>query len=159
MELMLLKTAGCSLVPADVQAQESINRLTTGQGVSAVIRRARNILFHRKMFCLFKLAFDAWSDTPDAGDMDYKGMKVERDFDRFRRDMTILAGFYRPVYNVRGDVRLEAESLSFAAMSTERFGEVYHGVLRVVWKNVLHSARYKSPEDVDRVVNALLEFD
>jgi hypothetical protein len=156
-ELMLVKTPSGALAPADDASREAIARLPMGQGVRADVRRARNVRFHRKAFALFKLAFEHWEpQTP----LTYKGLPVEKDFDRFRKDMTILAGFYKSVFNARGEVRLEAESLSFGAMDEERFRKVYHAVLNVCWKHVLRNfAGYSTPEEVERVINKLLEFE
>jgi len=155
-EVVLVKTTGGALAPADDGARAFIEKIKAGQGVSATVRKARNVRFHRKMFALFKLAFDAWEPmTP----LEYKGLPVSKDFDRFRKDMTILAGFYKAVYNARGEVRLEAESLSFGSMDEERFNLVYRAVLSVIWDRVLRSVGYASKEQVDGVVEELLRFD
>jgi hypothetical protein len=156
MDMVLVKTPNGALAPADGEARAMIEKLKAGQGVRATLRRARNVRFHRKAFALFKLAFDTWKPvTP----LEYQGLPVAKDFDRFRKDMTILAGFYKAVYNARGEVRLEAESLSFASMDEERFEQVYRAVLAVVWNRVLRAAGYASEEDVERVVNELMEFE
>jgi len=156
MDLVLVKTPAGALAPADEDARAVVGKLKAGQGVRATLRRVRNVKFHNKAFALFKLAFDVWEPmTP----LEYKGLPVAKDFERFRKDITILAGFYKSVYNVRGEVRLEAESLSFAAMGEERFEAVYRAVLTVVWNRVLRSAGYASPEDVEDVVNELMRFD
>ena len=156
MDMVLVKTPNGALAPADEEARALIEKLKAGQGVRATIRRARNVKFHRKAFALFKLAFDVWEPvTP----LEYQGLPVAKGFDRFRKDMTILAGFYKAVYNARGEVRLEAESLSFAAMSEERFETVFRAVLTVVWNRVLKAAGYASEEEVERVVNELMRFD
>lgn len=156
MDLMLMKTPAGALMPADSETQEYLGKLRIGQGVRVKITRARNLQFHRKMFALFKLAFDAWE--PD-GSMEYKGQPVAKDFDRFRKDMTILAGFFNPVVNVRGEIRLEAESLSFGSMKEERFEQVFKAVLTAVWTRVLQSAGYRDESEVERVLEELLRFD
>lgn len=156
MELVLVKTPGGALAPVDEEARALVEKLKTGQGVRASIKRARNVRFHRKAFALFKLAFDSWEpETPQ----NYKGEAVSKDFDRFRKDMTILAGFYRAVYNARGQVRLEAESLSFASMDEGRFEKVFRAVLTVVWNRVLRNFGYETEGDVERVIEELMRFD
>lgn len=156
MDIMLVKTPAGALAPVDGDARELIERLKAGQGVRATIRRARNIRFHRKAMALFRLAFDVWEPmTP----LEYKGLPVAKDFERFRKDMVILAGFYKPVYNARGELRLEAESLSFSAMGEDRFEQVFRAVLNVVWSRVLRAAGYASTEDVEEVIEELLRFD
>ena len=48
---------------------------------------------------------------------------VLKNFDRFRKDLTVLSGFYNATYTFRGDVRLEPKSLSFGSMCEEEFGQ------------------------------------
>ena len=156
MDIMLVKTPGGALAPVDAEAREMVDKLKLGQGIQASVRRARNVRFHRKGMALFRLAYDVWEPlTP----LEYKGLPVAKDFERFRKDMTILAGFYKPVYNVRGELRLEAESLSFSSMDDERFEQVFRAVLTVVWDRVLKAAGYASEEEVERVINELMRFD
>lgn len=155
-DMVLVKTLNGTLAPADGDASTFIEKLKAGQGVRATIRRARNVRFHRKAFALFKLAFDVWEPVEP---LEYKGVPVAKDFDRFRKDITIMAGFYKAVYNARGELRLEADSLSFASMDEDRFEQVFRAVLTVVWNRVLRNAGYESPEDVERVVNELMRFE
>ena len=156
MDIMLVKTPGGALAPVDAEAREMVDKLKLGQGIQASVRRARNVRFHRKGMALFRLAYDVWEPlTP----LEYKGLPVAKDFERFRKDMTILAGFYKAVYNARGEVRLEAESLRFSSMTEERFEQVFNAVLNVVWSRVLKAAGYASVEDVEEVIEELLRFD
>lgn len=154
-DLVLTKAPSGALLPADSAAQEYIARLKVGQALHGKFTRQRNPRFHRKAFALFKLAFDAW-DSPA---LEYRGQPVAKDFDRFRRDLTILAGHYEAVTNLRGEIRLEAKSLSFGAMDDDEFAEVYRGILNVVWSKVLRDCGYARPEDVERVVEELLRFE
>lgn len=155
-DMVLVKTPNGALAPADEDARALLDKLKAGQGVRATIRRARNVRFHRKAFALFKLAFDVWEPVEP---LEYKGVPVAKDFDRFRKDITIMAGFYKAVYNARGELRLEADSLSFASMDEDRFEQVFRAVLTVVWNRVLRNAGYESPDEVERVVNELMRFD
>lgn len=157
MEALCLKTPSGSLAPADEAAREFIAKLKVGQAVKTEFKQLRNPKFHRKMFALFKLAFDSWEPEGEANE--YKGQPIAKDFDRFRKDMTILAGYYTPVYNVRGEVRLEAESLSFGSMSEERFGELFKAILNVLWERVLKRYSYQDEAAVERVIEELLRFE
>lgn len=137
MKVDVLKSPAGALIPASEEASDLLRKIKVGTALSVEIKRIRNYKFHKKMFALFKLAFDVWEpETPQT----YKGEAVSKDFDRFRKDMTILAGFYKAVYNARGEVRLEAESLSFASMAEDRFEKVFRAVLNVVWNRVLRNA-------------------
>ncbi|MFZ2125387.1 MAG: DUF1367 family protein [Candidatus Saccharimonadales bacterium] len=156
MKVEMVKSTTGSLIPASAEAGESLRKIKVGIPVSVEIKQIRNYQFHKKMFALFKLAFDFWEPvTP----LEYKGLPVEKDFDRFRKDITILSGFYKPVYNVRGELRLEADSLSFSSMSEERFEKVFKAVLNVLWARVLKSAGYSDEAAVERVINELMRFD
>jgi predicted nucleotide-binding protein (sugar kinase/HSP70/actin superfamily) len=149
------KTLSGTLAPADSETAAYVARLKFGQGLRAEVKRARNILFHRRMFALLNFAFDLW----DCPALEYQGQAVAKNFDRFRKDITILAGFFDAVTNLRGEVRLEAKSLAFHNMGEEEFERVYKAVLGVVWDRILRSKGYESPEKVDAIVQELLRFE
>ena len=140
----------------DDEARELINKLTVGKGVKVEVVRARNPKFHRLLFALLKLAFDLWE--PEV--KQYKGEIVQKEFKRFWKDIIILSGHYTTTINIRGEVRLEAKSISFANMDETEFSEVYKSVLDVVWRKVLKDfAGYATKDDVDRVVQDLVRFE
>ena len=149
------RTPAGALAPADAAAAEFISKLKVGKGVRGEFRRVRNLQQHRRIFALFNFAFENW----DAPGLEYQGQPVAKDFDRFRRDITILAGFFHSVVNFKGEVRLEAESLAFDSMSDERFQAVYRAVLGVVWTRILAAKGYETPEAVDKIVAELLRFE
>lgn len=153
-KLLLARTTQMALAPYDAAAADFIAKLKVGQPVYSEITRARNARFHRKVMSLFRLAFDHWDTEPQT----YRGQEVERSFDRFRGDLTILAGFYRPVTNIRGEIRLEPESISYANMDEERFEKVYHALLNTIWKQVM-KRHASSPDDLDRLVSMLMAYD
>jgi len=154
-ELVLTRTPSGALVPADAPSAEFVQKLKVGSGLKGEFKRQRNPRFHRKVFALFQLAYDIW----DAPVLEYRGQPVAKNFDRFRRDLTILAGHYEAATNLRGEVRLEAKSLSFGAMDDEEFSEVYTSILTVVWERVLKAHGYKSAAEVDHIVENLLRFE
>ena len=155
MNCFFTKTLSGTLAPADSETAAFVSRLKFGQGLRAEVKRARNILFHRRMFALLNFAFDLW----DCPALEYHGQPVAKNFDRFRKDITVLAGFYEAVTNLRGEVRLEAKSLAFHNMGEEEFERVYKSVLGVVWDRMLRSKGYESPEKVDAIVQELLRFE
>ena len=154
-ELVLTKTPAGALAPADAPSAEYVQRMKIGAGIHGSFKRQRNPRFHRKAFALFAFAYDLW----DAPELEYKGQPVAKNFDRFRRDLTILAGHYDAVTNLRGEVRLEAKSLSFGSMGEEEFGQVYASVLNVAFERVLKAKGYGSADEVDRIVDELARFD
>lgn len=154
-DCFLTRTMSGTMAPADSETAAYIAKLKLGQGVKAKFTKARDILKHRRAFALFNFAFDMW----DAPQLEYNGCQVAKDFDRFRKDVTILAGFYHAVTNFKGEVRLEADSLAFDSMGQDRFEAVYKAVLGVVWDRILKAKGYDSPEKVDAIVQELLRFE
>lgn len=150
-EIVLTKTVNGALVPVDPQAAEYISKLKLGAGIKAKITKANNPAFHRKMFALFNVAFEAWE--PEV--KEYKGQPVQKNFDRFRKDLTILAGFYETTINLKGEIRLEAKSLNFSNMEQDEREQVYSAVIDVVLAKVLTNY---TRADLDRVVEEVMRF-
>lgn len=140
-------------IPADEQARAAHARHKLGATVRADFKQMRNYKFHKKFMALMNLAFDYW----EVADVEYKGRQVVKNFDRFRKDMTILAGFYEPTFNVRNEVRLEAKSISFANMQEAEFEELYSTMVNVLLDRVLRAKGF-SRETVDEVVDQLVAF-
>lgn len=152
-EVLLRKVANVGFAPADENEAEKLTRFKTGGVVRAKFTQMRNYEFHKKYFAMVKIAFDAWADTVPR--QEYKGEPVSPNIERFRRDLQIMAGFYKPVYSAKGDVRLESDSISFANMDQAEFEKVYSKVVDVVLEKIL--TNYQR-EDLDRVVNELMGF-
>lgn len=151
LEVFVYRSPSGSLVPAWPSEAEKLASLPKGETFRADIIRPRNLKFHRKAFALFKLAFDLWSETLPA--LEFHGREVRPEFERFRKDLVIMAGFFRPVFNAKQEMRLEAESLSFAGMTEERFEAVYSEVLDVVLQKILpHMEKSEIEAAVDRVM-------
>jgi hypothetical protein len=150
-ELYLAKSAGGILVPIDQPTADYIDRFALDDGFVASVRQYNNVKFHRKLFALFKLAFDAWNP----GELQYKGEIVHPTFDRFRRDLTILAGYYETTIDLLGRVRLEARSLNFSDMEQPEREALFSRVVDVVLQRIL--TRY-TRADLDNVLAQLMEF-
>lgn len=114
----------------------------------------RNSKYHRKFFALLNFAYEAWE--PDRLRKMYRGMPVTKNFERFRKDVVIQAGFYEQTFNLDGDFKLEAKSISFASMDDEQFAEVYDAVADVILSKVLVS--YKDRAELDEVVGKVMRF-
>ena len=149
--IILTKTASGALVPVDPQAAEYISKLKVGAGVTATVKRARNVQFHRKLFALLNLAFDAWEPAQAT----YKGEVVGKNFDQFRNDVIVIAGFYEMAVNLRGETRLTAKSISFANMEQADFDELYSKVIDVILARILTNY---TRDDLDNVVENILRF-
>src|SRR5947207_12611320 len=135
----LLFTRGVQgLVPATEEADEWLKKKRLGATVLVEPREPRNGAYFRKWWALVKLAYDYWSE--DVATLEYKGQRVLPDFDRFRKDLTILAGHYHPVVNLKGEVRIEADSLKWASMDEATFGKLYDQTIAVLLRRVFNGA-------------------
>ena len=76
--------------------------------------------------------------------------------ERFRKDIAILAGFFDSTVNLKGEVRLEAKSISFAQMDEIEFEALYNQTINVILQSVLTTY---TRDDLDAVVEQLLRFD
>lgn len=150
-EIVLTKMPGGVLAPIDPQAAEYIAKLKTGAAVRATVKQQRNPKFHRKYFALLNLAFDHW----EPAEVTYKGQVVSKNFDQFRRDITILSGHYEMAVNLKGETRLTAKSISFANMDEAEFGELYSAACNVILQRVLTNY---TREDLDDVIDRLTAF-
>lgn len=143
------KTAhGYALMPAHQSDLEEIKKLPVHQPVRVKVTRIRNVDHHRKWWALVNYAFDVW-EPPD----EYLG---EKNLDRFRKDVIILAGFYEKHWRLDGTLRIEPRSISFSSMSQDKFDELYAKTFEVINKHVLKTY---SGEELQRVMRELEEFE
>lgn len=151
-EIVLMKAGAGVLVAADQQSADQIDKLKLGAGLRVKYKRANNVLFHRKMFALANLAYEAW----EPGEMEYRGQPVGKSFEQFRDDLTILAGFYSTAVRLDGTLRIIADSWAFDSMDDERKERLYNAIINVVLRRVL--TKY-TRADLDAVIEKLLRFD
>jgi hypothetical protein len=157
MEILLIKTPS-GFMPADDEAQEQCKKFRLGSLARLDVVQMRNGAFFRKWWALVKLGYDYFVDTCET--QEYKGQQVRPEFDRFRKDVTILAGFYRPVWNVNGEMRIEPESLAWANMTEERFAKLYDATIDVLLKKVFNGKRMRAwtEEELRSVADQIAEF-
>lgn len=155
-DMVFMKAAGGALVPADDQTRDVVSKWKLGQGVRVKANRMRDLMRHRKFFAMLNLGFESWEPTqPEKHADGYRGEPIQKNFERFRKDVMILAGFYEPVYSMKGEVRLEAKSIAFGNMDQDEFEDVYTKVCDVLLQKVL---RNYTRDDLDRVVEEMLRF-
>lgn len=126
-----------------------------GMVVTADVKVPRNNRFHRKYFALLKIAYEQWEPPTDET---FRGVPIEKEFERFRHDVTIMAGFFTPVWNLKGEMRIEPKSISFDSMDDDKFEVLYSKTIDVLLKMIL-SERGFTKETVDDLVGQVLEFD
>lgn len=150
-DVFLIKTPNGSLAPADGQSAEILRKQKVGQGFMVRLKRVRNIKFHRKFFALLTYAFDSWEPE----NKEYRGKPVAKNFDQFRRDIIILAGFYETAIRLDGSVRVTAKSISFASMDEDEFEILYSAVIDVLLQRIFVD---QSRDDIENVVNNILAY-
>ena len=123
-----------------------------GDLINVDVSFPRNPKFHRKFFALLQVGFEAWEP---AFEVRVGGEPVGKNFERFRKDVTILAGFYEPAFSLDGTLELEAKSIAFANMDDAEFEKVYSAVANVLLSKVL---RNYTREDLDNHVNRIMDF-
>jgi len=151
MEIILTKAPGGYLVPVDQHGTDEIAKLKTGQGVRVTMKKIRNVMHLRKFFALLNLAFEAWEPAA----VEFKGEPIKKNFDRFRNDITVLAGYYEATVNMRGEVRMVAKSISFGSMDQSEFDKLYSAVIDVVLQRILTNY---TRDDLDEVIERVLRF-
>ena len=140
-ECFLVKRTGPILTPADDDAKEFLDKMKLGQSVKCKITRSRNVRYHRKWFSLARFAFDYWEpnttdwETASPGmlqALEKAGISVEKNFDRFRKDLIILSGYYEATPQLNGKIRIEAKSIAFDAMEEDEFEKLFSATVQVV---------------------------
>ena len=132
MKIEVIKQPGGVLTAASDMELESLNKFKTGCQYSIEIKLSRNPAFHGKVFAFFNFCFQYWK-----GGNEFQCEKKQ--FEVFRKHLTCMAGFYESFYNIKGDLRIEAKSLSYDSMSQEEFEECYHALINAAMKHVFKS--------------------
>lgn len=139
---------GYALVPAHESDLEQLKKLPTDP-LRVKVTRIRNVQFHRKWWALINFAFDCWEPEEE-------NQVGEKNLDRFRKDIIILAGFYDRYIRLDGSTRIEPKSISFANMDEDEFEKLYSKTIDVILKHVLTNY---TEDDLRSVVDQVLEFD
>ena len=156
MKYEFVKTLAGALVPASDEASSAIKRVGAGEIVMVDLKRRRNISFHRKYFALINMAYDLWCSRGLQA-REYRGTPVLPNKNRFRKDLTILAGYYEPTYAYDGSLRLEAKSIAFESMGEDEFEELYSATIDVILNKVIPDAGL-TEERVREAVNEVAGY-
>jgi hypothetical protein len=146
-EIILKKVSG-GLLPANAAEAEKLHSFKAGAGVRCKVTRVRNYQFLKKYFALLNLAYDYWEPE--------ENLVGEKNFERFRSDVIILAGFYEAYVRVDGSTRIEPKSISFGSMSEDEFSDLYTKTIDALVKHVL--PRFTGDELRD-LVRAIEDFE
>ena len=135
MKVNMIKLSGGIFSALNDFELEKLNKFKTGEAYEIELRLPRNPTFLKKVMVFFHFCFEHWD-----GDKAHEHCSPQEQFNRFRKDLTILAGFYEQSFRLNGELRTEAKSLSFASMSEEEFQECYNGLIRASMKHIFKSS-------------------
>lgn len=129
-------------------------RREAGEFWNVKVTRKRSGPVHRRFFKMLSYAFEHWDPGPHG--KTYKGFVVAKEFESFREDILILAGYGEARYHVDGTISFKAKSISYDSIpDDEEFKKVYEAVQVVLLEHILtnyHKA------DLERVLNELERY-
>jgi len=149
-EALMVRTP-TGFLPQDQDSQDALKHIGIGDVIRCKFTKPRNLKHHRKFFTLVDFAYDHWECVPIPAPWGWITPKKNKD--RFRKDLTILAGYYEATYRVDGSTRIEAQSISFGNMGQDEFERLYSSVIDVVLGKILTNY---TKDDLDAVVDQLL---
>ena len=155
MEILCRRVPG-GLAPESDDEAAKLGKLKAGASVRVTVTQEVNAKFRRKWWALAKYAFGLWSETMP--EQQYRGQEVQPNFERFRKDLTILAGHFHPVWTLKGEMRVEANSLSWARMTDDAFEAFYSATIDAVLAKILTGSKL-TEADLRAHVDRVMEFD
>lgn len=138
----------------EVDPDENSRRFKVGSIYRAEIAEMRNGPFFRKWWFLCRVVYGLWQERMPAKEIN--GIQVVTSFDIFRKDLTVLAGYYVATYGIDGSVRLEAQSLKWSQMNEETFHQLYSNFIDASLHKVLPGLGFTA-EKLDAWALKLLE--
>lgn len=155
MEVALLKIPNGGLVPLTEEEAGKLSRFRAGTVVRGEFREMRNGGLFRKWWTLARLAFELADERLQP--MQHEGRAVLPSFDRFRKDLIVLAGYFDPVFGADGSVKMEPHSLQWSKMSEDEFDRLYSATIDVVLQKVIPGSA-RTEEDLRRAVDLTMQY-
>ena len=116
--LQMIKGNNNTLKPANPEAEHYLSKVGFNDQLTCKITRPRNLLFHRKFFALLNMV--------------YQNQERYTNFERFRKEIVMRAGFYEKHVHLTGKVSYIAESLAFDSMDEATFSDLYDKAVEVI---------------------------
>lgn len=156
-EIQLIKKPGATLTAANEVDCEKLRKIKNGTLCLAKIVQPRNPKFHRKFFALLNFGF--YYFEPEV--QEWNGIKSEKNFEEFRSNVIILAGYRTVTVTIKNEIKVRAKSISFASMDETEFAEVYSKVFNIIWQLVMNKSKIQgfTQELMENTVNSMLRFD
>ena len=124
MKINMIKQPGGLLTPFDDREAMRMERFSTGEAFEVDIKLSRNPKFHGKVFAFFNYCYEFWKEQRR-----YQFACDKVQYDHFRKELTILAGFYNDIWDLHGNVSVDAKSLAFANMEQDEFENCYEALI------------------------------
>ena len=143
-----------ALIPASEEDADALKRFRVGGIINAEISQMRNYEFFKKWFKLVRVTYDLWVELSEMPT--YKGEKIQPNFEKFRKDLTIMTGHSNMVVNFRLEVSAEAKSIAWGSMKEDEFQKLYSATINAVLNKVLHQkgvTEQRLHEMCDAVIN------
>ena len=138
MKIPMIKNAGGVFCPADEMYLDKLKRFENGGLYEMEFKKANNPKLHRKLFAFFKFCFDHY--TPENTEM--ACADEVKQFNHFRKRLTILAGFFDEFINFdTGEIHKEAQSLKWDEMDDIERGECLSAVINAAIKYVFNDTK------------------
>lgn len=150
-ELYLIKTVH-GLSADDQFGADELARYKLGTRIRCKISKQRNPDFHRKFFALLNVGFRYW--VP--GEISCKFGQPEKNFDQFRSDVVILAGYFDVAIRLDGSTRVTPKSISFGKMDQSEFEKLYSAVIDVLLKSIF--VNYTKEDVIEMATQEILNF-
>ena len=154
LKIQVIKLQGGVLAPLDELESEELKSLKNGEQYEIEIIRTRNPAFHRKVFAFFKFCFNHWA----ADKTEWRYFDERTQFEAFRKDLTILAGFKDVCWSINAkegkpvEARFVAKSLSYGNMEQDEFERCYSALINAAMQNI-----FKGCND-ERILDRLYAF-
>lgn len=148
MIIEMVKGAGGTFVAADDMYLPALQKFKNGEMYEVEVKRTRNPQFHRKVFSFFKFCFEHWA----ADKTEWKYFDERKQFNTFRKNLTVLAGFKEVSYTIDGRVRVEAQSLSYGNMEQDEFEACYSALINAALKHIFNNTTDQN------IINQLYAF-
>lgn len=129
-QVAFIRLPNGDLRPMDDEALAATKRWKTGDVIRGDFAKMRNGRFFRKWWALITVGFGLWQES--GARAEHNGQEILPNIEKYRKDTTIMAGHYHTVLNVRGELRLEADSISFSNMTEETFESLYSATIDAI---------------------------
>lgn len=155
-EILCIKNSRGDFVPMNEEEHEKTKRIKAGAVTEVRIVQKRNPKFFRKFWILLKFLYDIWDEGRP--EVRHRGVIIQGNKERFRKDLLILAGFYDVIVNVRGETRLEAKSMAWDSMDEDEFRDLYSRCIDVGLAKIVDRPDLTAQKVMDHC-DRLMEFD